>query len=143
MQIDVRKYEEYFTITSYREYIDGKIDGKEVIDVMYNHFNLSNVDNIIEEIDTDIEYYLKGEKEIDNIDDYDEIDYIDMLITLYLQKSRLIDLKKAGFEHFFKIDFGDNDGDISGEGMGMIMDYEGRYLHISKDDIYLYTEQNR
>ena len=130
----LKKYEEYFTITSYNEYINGKTNGKEVVNEMLKYFNLSHVDNIIEELNEDIKYY-----EDDEDDDYKN----DILRDYYLQSGLIEDLKKNGFEHFFRIDFGDNHGDISGEGMGMIMDYEGRNLHLSKDDIYLFTEQNR
>ena len=43
----------------------------------------------------------------------------------------------------FVIGFGDNHGQISGVGLGTVMDYEGRYIDIDEKDFVVFTEQNR
>lgn len=52
-------------------------------------------------------------------------------------------LKQQGFTTVHVIDFGDNHGDIMGVGVGDIMDYAGRDINMRKDDLVIWTEQNR
>lgn len=48
-----------------------------------------------------------------------------------------------GLTKVYRIDFGDNDGDVSGNDVGCIMDYQGRDIDINEDDLVIVTEQNR
>ena len=52
-------------------------------------------------------------------------------------------MKKDGFISAVNIDFGDNHGDVTGNGVGLIMDYEGRCIHINRSDFKVRTFQNR
>ena len=51
--------------------------------------------------------------------------------------------KKNGLTSVLVIGFGDNDGDISGPGLGSVMDYDGRSININEKDFVVWTEQNR
>ena len=51
--------------------------------------------------------------------------------------------KKKGLTSVFVIGFGDNHGQISGGGLGTVMDYEGRDIDIDEKDFVVFTEQNR
>lgn len=57
--------------------------------------------------------------------------------------TELEDLAKRGFRTVHTISFGDNHGNISGEGVGEVMDYEGRNIYINKEDFVVFTEQDR
>jgi len=52
-------------------------------------------------------------------------------------------LQKKGLTSICEIGFGDNHGQISGLGIGSIMDYEGRCININTKDFAVMTEQNR
>ena len=52
-------------------------------------------------------------------------------------------LKEDRFTTVHVIGFGDNDGDVCGTDVGVVMDYEGRNIYINKHDFYVVTEQNR
>ena len=132
------KYKDYFSITSYDDYHKGKIEGIDVVNEMYKHFKLSSIDKLIKKIQRDIDFWTEEQKK-DPDDEY----AFDYMMEYYQKMNRLRDLKDSGFAHVFVIAFGDNDGDVSGGLMGNIMDYDGRHIVISKDDIFLYTEQNR
>ena len=64
-------------------------------------------------------------------------------MTASMKLENLKQLKKRGFNKLYQIGFGDNDGDVQGEGAGKVMDYEGRTLEIDSPDIVMFTEQNR
>ena len=50
---------------------------------------------------------------------------------------------KNGLTSVLVIGFGDNDGAISGQGLGCTMDYEGRMIDIDEKDFIVLTEQAR
>lgn len=50
---------------------------------------------------------------------------------------------KNGFRSVFVVGFGDNHGEICGDKIGYLMDYEGRHIRINKPDFIVFTEQNR
>jgi hypothetical protein len=55
-------------------------------------------------------------------------------------------LRKAqerGLNAVIVIGFGDNDGEVSGLDLGIVMDYEGRNISIDAKDLVVFTEQNR
>jgi len=54
-----------------------------------------------------------------------------------------MEAKRKGFTRLLKVDFGDNNGDISGGNIGTAMDYEGRKIRINTSDFIVFTEQNR
>jgi hypothetical protein len=65
---------------------------------------------------------------------------------VYECKSKLAILnhaKKLGINNVMEVCFGDNDGPFSGTKVGLIMDYEGRYISIYDDDFVVMTEQRR
>ena len=86
------------------------------------------------------------------IDDYIEViikeikestGYRGYVDDLKKQLVKIQSAKKKGLTSVLNIEFGDNDGDISGGDLGYCMDYEGRYISIDKKDFIVYTEQNR
>lgn len=65
---------------------------------------------------------------------------------VYDCKSKLAILnhaKKLGINNVMEVCFGDNDGPFAGTKVGLIMDYEGRYISIYDDDFVVMTEQRR
>ena len=52
-------------------------------------------------------------------------------------------LKKNGLTSICQVDFGDNHGQISGMGIGTVMDYEGRHININAEDFAVMIDQNR
>jgi len=52
-------------------------------------------------------------------------------------------VKSRGLKSVLEVQFGDNDGHISGTGIGNAMDYEGRHIDLSTPDIKIITEQKR
>jgi len=56
---------------------------------------------------------------------------------------KTVSAAKSGLTHSLVVGFGDNDGEVSGRGVGTIMDYEGRDLNIDDHDLVIMTEQNR
>ncbi len=61
-------------------------------------------------------------------------------------EKQLIVLQKAqerGLNAVIVIGFGDNDGEVSGLDLGIVMDYEGRNISIEAKDLVVFTEQNR
>lgn len=49
----------------------------------------------------------------------------------------------SNIDSVLEIQFGDNHGNIEGNDIGYAMDYEGREIHIVKDNFIVLTEQNR
>jgi len=49
----------------------------------------------------------------------------------------------SNIDSVLEIQFGDNHGNIMGNDIGYAMDYEGREIHIVKDNFIVLTEQNR
>lgn len=144
----LEKYKHYFDLF----YIDcsgasRQTSGDEVfaeiaIYVRKMSTTVFKIDELIERLESEIE---NCEKEIAggeyrSWDDYN----FERIRDLHMRIFDLKELKeKRGFDSYITMDFGDSDGDVSGGTMGVVMDYEGRYVRISKEDFFLYTEQNR
>lgn len=69
--------------------------------------------------------------------------YMDRIHELHNITAHLKSLKKKGFRYVTEIGFGDNHGEVQGVGVGDIMDYAGRHIDMEKDDLAIWTEQNR
>lgn len=93
---------------------------------------------LVEDIQKDIDLEEQWSKEHPNKIHSDEY-----WMSCLDKKQNVEDLIKAGFTHYMCVGFGDNHGDVSGGQLGYTMDYEGRYIHIKKEDFVVFTEQNR
>ena len=86
------------------------------------------------------------EEEVERIKGYD-INYPNRYACfIYECKSRIAILnyaKELGITSVLEVNFGDNDGPFSGTKIGMIMDYEGRYINILSDSLVVLTDQRR
>jgi hypothetical protein len=69
--------------------------------------------------------------------------YMEYVHKLYNVVAHLKSLKKKGFKYVTEIGFGDNHGEVQGVGVGDIMDYAGRHIDMEKEDLAVWTEQNR
>lgn len=63
--------------------------------------------------------------------------------SIWDERRTLKKAQKRGLDCVIEIGFGDSHGAISGPGLGSTMDYEGRHIRINKDDLIVYTRQNR
>ena len=57
--------------------------------------------------------------------------------------SKLLKAKSKGLGNAVVIGFGDNDGHVCGTDVGQVMDYQGRHIEIDKDDLIVFTAQER
>lgn len=65
---------------------------------------------------------------------------------IYECRSKIAILEYAqelGINSVIEVCFGDNDGPFSGTKIGLLMDYEGRYISVRDDDLVVLTEQRR
>jgi len=154
----IRNHYDYFDISFY-DYENNchKCNAEDVI----NSIKSVLVDEIGEEYQCDNTSIVSIDDFVDNLErelnflekDIEEIneDRDSFMINTYMQEifdyvGKISNIKKAkekGFNSVLKIDFGDNHGHISGKGIGMAMDYEGRNIYIKKDDLIVFTDQNR
>jgi len=51
--------------------------------------------------------------------------------------------KDRGLLSVVQMGFGDNHGEVWGDGLGVVMDYKGRGIFVNDDDLVIFTEQNR
>lgn len=118
------------------KYDNFKCTTDDIIDDINFHWR-----DIVRDIDTEIEISkyrlidMKGYKFYNENPEY-----------ILNEKKNLSILQKAKsdeFKNMILIDFGDNHGDVSGGMSGHTMDYEGRYINIKKEDLIIFTKQNR
>ena len=142
----IEKYKEYFNIYDHKGVSaknDRNLTSDEIIFALRSHLDYNNrgelkdINELLEQVTHRKEYYLDLLST-----DGDEM-FHDFFMEEAYTEELLKDLIGNGFKYYFVIDFGDNGGDVSGGKMGSIMDYLGRFIFISKDDLYMYTEQNR
>lgn len=94
---------------------------------------------LIEEIEERKKDYKIYMSEFPSLVNYVKEDIDKMNLRLKKIKSKM----KKGFNKVITVGFGDNHGDFSGDGIGCVMDYEGRYISIDDNSLYVETEQNR
>lgn len=134
----LRKYKNRFDLAEpeglYDANISARINGHDVIDcIEENVDNLYSIDELISERKEEFEAFK---------DDYHGIgSQIKRELSHII--ANLEDVKENGFIYLFTINFGDNEGDISGGEIGNIMDYKGRDVKISECDLVMFTEQDR
>jgi hypothetical protein len=128
------KYEDKFDLAADLFGYFVKIDGNDVIDCIEENVNsLFSIDDLIFEKRENFDAFK---------DDYDGIG-LQIKREISHQISKLENLKEQGFNYFFSINFGDNEGDIAGGDIGNLMDYEGRHIEIHEEDMIMFTEQDR
>jgi len=104
-------------------------------DELWIHPTIQNIDEKIKMLEKDINEFSEKEKE----DEW----YMEYNNDIRRVVKKLKECKEKGLTSYLEIGFGDNHGVISGQGIGSIMDYEGRDIEIDSDDLVLLTEQDR
>ncbi len=142
----LKKYSDSFNL-EHEDYDKTKsnITVKDIIDSIEECIDQILPDYVvsvkIKPIDILIEKIRKIKKSYEN---HDDNDWYDEIIMRYL---KLYDstktAKKIGLNSYLEIEFGDNDGHICGGRIGDTMDYEGRHIRLSNDEIMLLTDGMR
>lgn len=159
----ILKYREYFDL-SYSNYENEihSCTAKDIIEAIklvmknnkkaeeWNKIYIQTIDEVIEQYQARIEdcqQELKKAKDKEKVKDSRytwEVDFYTRDIKSYKDTiSYFQRIQKKGLTTAITIGFGDNHGEISGPGIGEIMDYEGRNISLNKDDFAIYIEQNR
>lgn len=152
----LKKYPRFFDL-EYNPFDGGtlfKIDVDQVIEAIESVVNknisypgpviVQNIDQVIkdreERIEHQKEYYEESVAE-------DPKRSIGFILDWMMENEELIHMiksaKRIGMKSVLEIQFGDNNGHISGGDIGVTMDYQGRYINLSSLDITILTEQNR
>jgi hypothetical protein len=165
----IKKYDQYFNlyftcydneeyhitadnVISAIEELKKKIEAQDAEESYKSTKIKYNIDEYIEMLEKQSKEYLQSlaqEKEnFGNNSKQSHYKYfMDALMNELMQVSekinKLKELNKKGFKIIYVIGFGDSHGEISGSGVGEVMDYEGRAININKPDFVVYTEQNR
>ena len=133
----LRKYHQHFELENpYPDIISAQEIGVEDVirEIMNIEVEMVSIDEVIE----------MREAELAEINNYSESPYkIEYILEAQEECIEAERMKKDGFTSVAVIGFGDNHGDITGNAVGMIMDYEGRYIHINHRDFRVRTFQNR
>ncbi len=105
---------------------------------------VQNIDQIIKDREGRIEHQKEYYEESVAKDPKKSITF---MLDWMTANEELLDMiksaKRRGMKSVLEIQFGDNDGHISGGVIGTTMDYQGRYINLSSLDITILTEQNR
>lgn len=152
----LKKYPKFFDLeyTPYDEGTPFKVDLDQVIQAIESVIDknisypgtviIQNIDQVIEErkkqIEHEREYCEKSKAKDPKISIMSLFEWLDENENLLNEISRA---KRRGMKSVLEIQFGDNDGHISGGSIGTTMDYQGRYINLSSLDITILTEQNR
>lgn len=100
-----------------------------------------HIDKVIENEQTCLDTVIQDLEE--EKEDYWKRYNLDRKQELENKIARLKRIKERGLVTVLIMDFGDNHGAVQGGNVGYAMDYDGRYIDIDKQDLVVFTEQNR
>lgn len=127
----INEYDNYFSIT-HKDVINSLIDIKA-------EKMLRDIDEVLKETNETLDSYIENVKKYEG-----HTDLYSYVIKNTKHNIKMLErAKENGLDTVLTIGFGDNDGEISGPGIGSTMDYAGRYIDIFKEDFVVFTEQNR
>lgn len=132
----IKKYHQFFSLYD-PEY--GIITFDEIYDSIYQvveEEGISNINDLISEKEVTKDELVESQSPKFSTS-------IELMMEIIYELENLKKLKDDGFNNYFIINYGDHEGDVEGGKLGNGMDYIGRYLFISKPELYMYTKQNR
>lgn len=141
----VTKYREFFNLT-FNPYEDTAPQHCNYADVAEAIRDVAKDPSVAHTVDEAILVFEDNIKQTENYmvqSKHDDGYYMQELMQLHDQLDILMKAKKNGLTVAVNIGFGDNHGDVSGPGLGATMDYEGRGIRINREDLVVFTEQDR
>jgi hypothetical protein len=134
----IKTHSSEFTLRD--DYVPGSVTPDDVIEAIRGLENLriKNIDELKNVLLEDLSFW--EERSNSHTGDKWYKSYVEKTKTFIREVDSF---KEKGLVTVFEIGFGDNDGDISGTGVGSTMDYEGRNIYITEKDFAVRTEQNR